>query len=75
MKLPQIGESWKHFKGDVYWIVEHSFGAEGELQLRVLYCKRKDGNGPVYSREIMNFIGPVDDRAEARFTRYTKDAE
>lgn len=36
MHLPQIGEKWKHFKGETYEIVGFSWDAEGEeLRLQV----------------------------------------
>lgn len=72
--LPNVGEAWKHFKGNEYRINAFAWCAVGdELVLRVLYQKftlrHDDVTGPVYSRTISNFLGPVDTRAVARFTK------
>ena len=68
LDLPQVGETWRHFKGGDYKIVGFAWGAEGvgELELRVLYATAA---GVEFSRGLVNFIGPVDTRAEARFTK------
>lgn len=68
MKLPQIGETWQHFKGGLYRIHDFSWGADGDdLVLRIHYVKDKGHEGPPYSRTIVNFVGSVDTRAPARF--------
>ena len=72
--LPSPDEKWTHFKGDNYMIVGFVWGADGdELELRVSYQAMASHDdvlvGPVYSRTISNFLGPVDTRAEARFVR------
>jgi hypothetical protein len=70
MILPTIGETWKHFKGDLYVIEGFCWDAMGdELVLRVRYIKEKNHEGPPYSRTIENFIGPADTRAPARFVK------
>ena len=72
--LPSVSEPWKHFKGGEYRIMGFAWGAEGdELVLRVLYqgltSQRDNVKGPVYSRTLSNFLGPVDTRANARFVK------
>jgi len=68
MRLPQKGEAWRHFKGTIYRIVGFSWDAEPEnLRLVVHYQKWTNPNAAVFSRTLWNFLGPVDDRAHARF--------
>lgn len=71
LALPQVGDIWKHFKGDLYKITGFNWDAEGdEFRLRVCYVKWKPlnhTNEVEFSRTIDNFVGPVDTRAEARF--------
>lgn len=73
MQLPQIGERWKHFKGSFYYITGFDYGADGdELVLRVRYSEKTDGSTTEFSRSLINFVGPADDRADARFTFHQK---
>lgn len=69
-RLPRIGETWKHYKGNEYVIRGFVYGAEGEnLEVRVLYAKT---DGWVFSRPINDFMDLVGDRV--RFSYYSGEA-
>jgi len=59
MRLPQIGEKWKHFKGGVYVVKDFVWDATGDdLKLCVVYAQ---DNGPVFLRTLDNFLAPLED--------------
>ena len=67
LDLPQVGETWRHFKGGKYTVTGFTYAAEGDkLELRVLYAS---GSGLVFSRPLMNFIGPTIQGGPVRFVR------
>ena len=63
MKLPQKGETWKHFKGGVYTILEIGWMAEEELEVCVVYVT---AGGTTFMRRLNNFMELVD--SGPRFT-------
>ena len=65
MKMPNIGETWQHYKGGNYIIQGFAWDAVGE-ELRLLVLYGADG-GPVFSRTIDNFLMPVAIKGCARF--------
>jgi len=57
MRLPQIGETWTHFKGGKYLIKGFAWEADGpHLVLRVIYCSEE----AIFTRTLSNFLEPVD---------------
>lgn len=65
----EVGTRWEHFKGGKYIITGMAWDAEGDdLVERVLYRSGEFiGSGMVFSRTVANFLGPVPERADARF--------
>ena len=59
--LPQIGQTWTHFKGGKYVVTGFAWCAVGDaLELRVLYAKvDSDANTIPFSRTLSNFMEPV----------------
>lgn len=67
LKLPQIGEIWKHFKGGEYMVLDVVFCAEGDaLDVRIIYGT-VDPSSPKFSRSLANFLDPLPD-GQSRFT-------
>jgi len=65
MRLPQIGEVWKHYKGGEYTIRGFAWNAVGEtLELCVLYGR---GDTVPFIRTLANFLEPVDDVGRFRY--------
>lgn len=67
MRLPNVGETWTHFKGGRYNVTGFSFDATGD-ELRVLvHYIRVDGS-VIFSRTIANFLEPVNDCPRFEFS-------
>ncbi len=57
---PRPGQQWKHWKGDVYFIVAVSL-REDDLEPLVTYASRQYGiYGTLWTRTLVNFLESVE---------------
>lgn len=64
--LPQPGETWQHFKGNIYTIIGIAKDAETEEQ-HVVY---KSLDGIIWMRPLDNFMQVLGDKDGTNFYRF-----